>query len=104
MWERSAVRAVQLAYITGIFATDGARKVDVKKRFADGLGRHAPRSRRDGTDPAVDVEQILNLEAEERLQQSTSITTATGSSKEKLSWRFILTQGMIGLKMLSGMA
>ena len=73
-----------LLYITGILSTDGARKVDVKKRFADGLGRHVPRSRRDGTDAAVDVEQILNLEAGEHLQQSTSITTATGSSKEKL--------------------
>ena len=73
-----------LLYVTGILSTDGARKINVKKRFAEGLERSVTRARRDGTDPVEDVEHLLNLEAGEHLQESTSITTATGAKKEKL--------------------
>ena len=63
----------------------GARKVDVKKRYAEGLERYASwRAKRGTSDPAPSVEELLGLETGEHLKESTSITTATGTMKEKL--------------------
>ena len=64
---------------------DCARRVDVKKRFADGMTHYKSiRARRGVSDPVSDTEHILALQDGEHLQETTRITTATGSSKGKL--------------------
>ena len=53
--------------------------------FADGMTRYKSiRARRGVSDPVSDTENILALQDGEHLQETTRITTATGSSKEKL--------------------
>ena len=61
----------------------GARRVDVKKRFADGLASW--RAKRGASDPTPSIEQLLGLETGEHLEESTSITTAANTTKEKLT-------------------
>ena len=62
-----------------------ARRVDVKKRFADGMTRYKSlRARRHVSDTVSDTEQILALQNGEHLQETTRVTTATGTSKDKL--------------------
>ena len=62
-----------------------ARRVDVKKRFADGMTRYKSlRTRRHVSDTVSDTEQILALQNGEHLQETTRVTTATGTSKDKL--------------------
>ena len=64
----------------------GARKVDVKKRYAEGLERYAARRAKRGTsDPVPSTEELLGLETGEHLEESSSITTATGTTKAKLA-------------------
>ena len=62
-----------------------ARRVDVKKRFADGMTHYKSlRARRHVSDTVSDTEQILALQDGEHLQETTRVTTATGTSKDKL--------------------
>ena len=64
----------------------GARKVDVKKRYAEGLERHAARRAKRGTsDPAPSTEELLGLQTGEHLEESSIITTAAGTTKAKLT-------------------
>ena len=63
----------------------GARKLDVKKRYAEGLERYASwRAERGTDDPGPSTEELLGLGGGEHLEESTSITTAAGTTKAKL--------------------
>ena len=71
--------------VLDIFFVECARRVDVERRFADGMERYiSDRSRRDVQDPATETEEVLQLETGEHLQETMRITTATGTGKEKL--------------------
>ena len=64
----------------------GARKIDVKKRYAEGMEHYTSRRvRRDtsGPTPFPSTADILGLEAGEQLADTTKITTESGTMKEK---------------------
>ena len=63
----------------------GACKLDVKKRYAEGLERHAVWFTKRGTsDPGLSTEELLGLERGEHLEKSTSVITAAGTTNVKL--------------------
>ena len=66
----------------------GARKVDVRKRYAEGMERYNSwKARRDVEEsiPGPSTEEMLGLEAGEHLTDTSKINTATGTIKEKLT-------------------
>ena len=87
MWCYNDLIYIIFSIFFSVSSVHGARKVDVKKRYAEGMERYASwRARRDAgdSDPAPSTEDILGLEDGEHLSESTEITTATGTIKEKL--------------------
>ena len=66
----------------------GARKVDVKKRYAEGMERYNYRKARRNVEESIPVpstEEMLGLETGEHLTDTSKINTAIGTIKEKLT-------------------
>ena len=77
-----------VSYFIPVSNVRGARKVDVKKRYAEGMERYNSwKVRRDVEEsiPGPSTEEMLGLEAGEHLTDTSKINTATGTIKEKLT-------------------
>ena len=77
-----------VSYFIPVSNVHGARKVDVKKRYAEGMERYNSwKARRDVEEsiPGPSTEEMLGLEAGEHLTDTSKINTAIGTIKEKLT-------------------